>query len=83
LDGGVLPAIDGLWYHASQKVRCGHCRHITKDGERTYYHSAVTGAPVKPGNTQVIPVVPEPIRNGDGEEKQDCERNAGKRWLLK
>jgi hypothetical protein len=27
---------------------------------------------------RVIPVVPEPIRNGDGEEKQDCGRNAGK-----
>jgi hypothetical protein len=43
LDGGVLPAIDGLWYHASQKVRCDHCRHSTKDGETTYYHSAVVG----------------------------------------
>jgi hypothetical protein len=37
LEGGVLLAIDGLWYHASQKVRCGHCQHSTKDGERTYY----------------------------------------------
>jgi hypothetical protein len=25
LYGGVLLAIDGVWYHASQKVRCGHC----------------------------------------------------------
>jgi hypothetical protein len=32
---------------------------------------------------RVIPVVPEMIRNGDGEEKQDCERNAGKRRLGK
>jgi hypothetical protein len=44
LDGGVLLAIDGLWRYASQKVRCGHCRHITKDGETTYYHSAAAGA---------------------------------------
>jgi hypothetical protein len=28
-------------------------------------------------------VVPEMIRNGDGEEKQDCGQNAGKRWLRK
>jgi hypothetical protein len=76
LDGGVLLAIDGLWYHASQEVRCGHCQHVTKDGETTYYHRAVAGA-------RVIPVVPELIRNEDREEKQDCERNAGKRWLLK
>jgi hypothetical protein len=38
---------------------------------------------VKPGSTRVIPVVPDLIRDEDGEEKQDCERNAGKRWLLK
>jgi hypothetical protein len=68
LDGGVLPAMDGLWYHASQKVWCGYCRHITKGGETAYYHSAVAGAVVKPGSTRVIPVVPELIRNGDGEE---------------
>jgi hypothetical protein len=83
LDGGVLPAMDGLWYHASQKAGCGHCRYVTKDGETTYYHSAVAGALVKPGSTRVIPVVPEMIGNGDGEEKQDCGRNAGKRWLRK
>ncbi|MDR0409682.1 MAG: hypothetical protein LBH18_04720 [Spirochaetaceae bacterium] len=39
LDGGVLLAIDGLWYHASQKVWCDHCQHITKDGETTYYRT--------------------------------------------
>jgi hypothetical protein len=79
LDGGVLPAMDGLWYHASQKAGCGHCRHITKDGETTYYHSAVAGVLVRPGSTRVIPVVPEPIGNEDGEEKQDCGRKAGER----
>jgi hypothetical protein len=81
LDGGVLIAIDGLWYQASQKVWCGHCQHITRDGETTYYHGA--GAVVRPGSTRVIPVVPELMRNEDGEEKQDCEGNAGKRWLEK
>jgi hypothetical protein len=30
-----------------------------------------------------MPVAPELIRNGDGKEKQDCRRNAGKRWLRK
>jgi hypothetical protein len=28
-------------------------------------------------------VVPELIRKENGEKKQDCERNAGKRWLRK
>jgi hypothetical protein len=68
LDSGTLLATGGVWYHASQKVRCGHCRHITKDREKTYYHSTVAGAVVRPGSMRVIPVVPESIRNEDGEE---------------
>jgi len=36
---------------------------------------------VRPGSTSVIPVMAEPIRNSDGQEKQDCELKAGKRWL--
>jgi hypothetical protein len=29
----------------------------------------------------VLPLVPEFIRNEDGKEKQDCERNAAKQWI--
>jgi hypothetical protein len=36
---------------------------------------------VKPGNTEVLPVMSEMITNEDGAEKQDCEQNAMKRWL--
>jgi hypothetical protein len=81
LDGGVLLALDGTWYFASQKVHCKHCLHKTKNEETTYYHSALTGAIVRPGSHSVLPVMPEMITNEDGEEKQDCELNAGKRWL--
>jgi hypothetical protein len=41
LDGGVLIVLDGVWYHASEKIHCKRCLHITKDGETTYYHSAL------------------------------------------
>jgi hypothetical protein len=86
LDGGILLALDGTWYFASQKVHCKHCLHKTKNGETTYYHSALTGAIVRPGSNSVLPVMPELISNEDGcsqanLEKQDCELNAGKRWL--
>jgi hypothetical protein len=37
---------------------------------------------LKPGSGAVIPVMAEAIRNGDGEQKQDCEHEAGKRWLV-
>jgi hypothetical protein len=36
---------------------------------------------VKPKEETVLPLGPEFIRNEDGFEKQDCERNAVKRWL--
>jgi len=86
LDKGVLLALDGLWYFSSEKIGCPHCLTRTaKDGkgnERvTHYHAALAGAIVKPGGARVLPVAPETIRNADGEKKQDCELEAGKRWL--
>ena len=36
---------------------------------------------VAPGHTMVLPLMPEFITPQDGAEKQDCERNAAKRWL--
>ena len=83
LDGGVLLAMDGVWYFSSQQIHCNHCLHTTKDDITTYYHSALAGAIVRPGNTAVLPVAPEMISNTDGAEKQDCELNAAKRWLSK
>jgi hypothetical protein len=38
---------------------------------------------VKPGDSVVLPVMPQMIRNEDGKEKQDCEQNAAKEWLEK
>jgi Transposase DDE domain len=38
---------------------------------------------VAPGHKQVLPLPPEFIAPQDGAEKQDCERNAAKRWLAK
>ena len=89
LDGGVLLALDGVWYFSSEQIHCKHCLRKTKDGLTTYFHSALAGALVMPGNATVLPVAPEMIRNAGGTEteetgkKQDCERNAAKRWLSK
>jgi hypothetical protein len=78
LDGGVLIALDGVWYHASETIHCERCLYMRKEGITTYYHRAVAGAIVRPGNTSVMA---EMISNGDGEKKQDCELVAAKRWL--
>jgi DDE family transposase len=34
-----------------------------------------------PDLSEVIPLAPEPIQYQDGQSKNDCERNAAKRWL--
>jgi hypothetical protein len=82
LDGGVLVVLDGTQYFSSRKIHCDHCLHVTsKQGKRTYYHSMVAAALVKPGGKVVLPLMPEMIRNEDGQEKQDCERKASKRLL--
>ena len=81
LDGGVLIALDGVWYHRSQNIQCQRCLTQTKAGETTYYHSALAATLVKPGNSSVLPVMAEMICNGEGNKKQDCELTAAKRWL--
>lgn len=49
----------------------------------SYSHKVVQGALMHPDMRQVIPFMPEEIRNTDGVEKQDCEVNAAKRLLPK
>lgn len=56
-------------------------------GEETsgvrYSHKALQVAIMHPDMKQVIPLMPEEIRNTDGTTKQDCEMNAGKRLIPK
>jgi hypothetical protein len=42
-----------------------------------------TAEMMHPDMRQVIPLVPEAVRNTDGTDKQDCETKAGKRLLKK
>jgi len=83
LDGAYrLVALDGVWFYQSKNISCPHClRQTLKDDQTLYYHDMVAAALVKPGHQTVLPLSPEFIRNEDGQEKQDCERNAAKRWL--
>ena len=77
-----LIALDGVWYYQSKVIKCGHClHHNLNNGQTLYYHDMVAAVLVKPGEQTVLPLNPEFIRNEDGKEKQDCERNAVKRWL--
>jgi len=83
LGGGYrLITLDGVWFYQSENIKCEHClRQQLKDGQTLYYHDMIAAALVKPGLQTVLPLAPEFIRNEDGKEKQDCEREAAKRWL--
>jgi len=77
-----LIAMDGTEYFSSQKIHCPDCSHRQlTNGKNNYYHSALTPVIVQAGNEHVISLEPEFITPQDGHEKQDCEIEAGKRWL--
>ncbi len=84
-EGCYLLSLDGTEYYASKKVHCDSClqRKNRKTGEITYHHQMLGAVLVHPDRKQVIPLAPEPIIKQDGDNKNDCERNAGKRLLQK
>lgn len=80
--GTYLLALDGTWFHSSEQIHCDACSvKEHRDGRRTYFHSAITPVFVREGTNRVIGAEPEFIGPQDGETKQDCEINAGKRWI--
>lgn len=84
LDGRYLIVLDGSEYFSSDKIHCPGCLFATSaNGQVRYHHQILQAALVHPGMRQVMPMAPEPIRNFDGTEKQDCEINAAKRALEK
>ena len=81
-DGHYLLSLDGTTYFASTKVHCPSCleKHH-RGGGVTYSHQLLGATLVHPDLKEVIPLAPEPIINEDGHTKNDCERNATRRWL--
>ena len=84
LGGRTLIALDGTEFFCSQKLGCPHC--LTRkraNGKTESYHSMLSATVVTPGHSKVVPLAPEFISPQDGAEKQDCERNAVRRWFAK
>lgn len=82
LDGSYLVALDGVEYFRSKKVHCPHCLTRTHaNGDVVHYHQMLGAVVIHPDFGDVLPLAPEPIRRRDGETKNDCERNAARRWL--
>jgi len=82
LEGHYLISLDGTSYFSSTKVHCPSCleKHH-RGGGVTYSHQLLGATLVHPDLKEVIPLAPEPIINQDGHTKNDCERNATRRWL--
>jgi hypothetical protein len=82
LDGYVLMSGDGTGLFSSGTVSCPHCcKKEHSNGTVSYYHQMFGVCIVHPDKRNVIPLCPEPILNQDGNDKNDCERNACKRFL--
>jgi hypothetical protein len=84
LDGYYLVSLDGTSYFSSTKIHCASCleKHH-RGGGITYSHQLLGATLVHPDLKEVIPLAPEPIIQQDGHTKNDCERNATRRWLKK
>jgi hypothetical protein len=81
-DGYYLLSLDGTTYFSSTKIHCPSCleKHH-RGGGITYSHQLLGATLVHPDLKEVIPLAPEPIIQQDGHTKNDCERNATRRWL--
>jgi hypothetical protein len=83
--GCYLLALDGTGHFSSKKLFSDAClkKVSKKTGEITYYQQILGAAIVHPDFKEVIPLAPEPIIKQDGQKKNDCERNAAKRFFEK
>ncbi len=85
---GLLLGGDGVDYFHSQTLHCSNCstcRHEkgTENEWISYAHKAFVVNIIHPKKNIVIPLQPEFITPQDGHDKQDCERAAAKRWMVK
>jgi hypothetical protein len=84
LEGHYLLALDGTGYFSSTQIHCASCLHkVHRNGSITYSHQMLGAAIIHPDVREVIPLMPEPIVQQDGTDKNDCERNAAKRFVAK
>jgi hypothetical protein len=85
LDEGYLISIDGTGYFSSEKLYSPLClqKISSKTGRVTYQLQTLGAAVVHPELKEVIPLIPEIISRQDGDNKNDCELNASRRFLSK
>lgn len=81
-NNNLLCALDATDYFSSKKIHCKNCSvQNHQNATKTFSHKAITPVLVCPGNNKVISLPPEFITPQDGNNKQDSENAAAKRWL--
>ena len=81
LDGQLLIALDGTEYFSSYTIGCDNCSvRQRSNGGIQHFHQMLGAAVVTPGRNMALPLAPEFLAPRVGQEKQDCEREAAKRW---
>jgi hypothetical protein len=85
MEGCYLLALDGTGYFSSEKLNSKACmvKVSKKSGKTSYYIQTLGACLVHPDYKEVIPLCPEIIQKQDGATKNDCERNAAKRFFGK
>ena len=80
--GHYLLGLDGTGYFSSEKIHCSSClEKKSRNGKISYSHQMLGAVLLHPDLKEVIPLCPEPIIKQDGDTKNDCERNATRRFL--
>ena len=84
-EGCYLLSLDGTGFFSSKKLHADYClEKVNKQtGEVTYSLQMLGASIVHPDFKEVIPLAPEFITKQDGQSKNDCERNAAKRFFEK
>jgi len=84
IEGCYLLNLDGTGSYSSRKIHSEACLVKKSDSGKVTYHQQTLGAAiVHPDLKGVIPLCPEMIIRQDGQTKNDCERNAAKRFFKK
>lgn len=82
LGGHYLLSGDGTGFYSSTKVASPYCLKKThRNGVEMYYQQMYAAALVHPDCREVITFFPEMITRQDGSDKNDCERNAARRFF--
>ena len=82
LGGRLLVALDGTEFFRSRSIHCPNCSARKRsDGATEHFHQMLAATVVAPGHARTLPLPPEFVQRRNGLAKQDCEREAAKRWL--